>query len=162
MHVVPSPDPNDPAQPVINAVVAHVLRWGRAPRVLVALSEKAGETLVAELRRRELDVVAVTHARDLHEALRAHFEDPDRGVDLLITSADLPGCAPYHAIAWARRRGFGAAVIVGASPMDPVARREASEVAMDVVPRSLLLPAIDRTLLRSLRKLWSERPSVAA
>jgi hypothetical protein len=163
MHVVPPPDPNDPAQPVINAVVAHVLRWGSAPRVLVATGGgPAADALVAELRRRELDVVAVTHAREMHAMLRGHFEGGDQTIDLLITSADLPGCAPYHAIAWARRQGFSSPVIVGASPLDPVARRESAEVAMDVVPNALLLPSVDRTLLRSLRRLWSDRPSVAA
>src|SRR5438876_11511590 len=77
MHVVPTPDPNDPAQPVINAVVAHVLRWGRAPRVLLAVSEgesgEIGGPLIAELRRRELDVVVATHARAMHAGLRTHF-----------------------------------------------------------------------------------------
>ncbi|MGZ3418609.1 MAG: hypothetical protein ACXWUG_06825 [Polyangiales bacterium] len=160
MHVVPPPDPNDPAQPVINAVVAHVLRWGRAPRILVAMKE--ADALVAELRRRELEVVVVEHARDMHEALRAHFSESDGTVDMLVTSADLRGCAPYHAIAWARRSGFTGPILVAASPMDVIARQEATEVAFDIAPRSLLLPSIDRTLLRSLRKIWSERPSAAA
>lgn len=161
MHVVPPPDPNDPAQPVINAVVAHVLRWGSAPRVLVAMGEgKVAQALVAELQRRELDVVAVSHAREMHAMLHGHFDGGDT-IDMLVTSADLPGCAPYHAIAWARRRGFAGPVIVSASPMDPIARRESAEVAMDVVPKTLVLPTIDRTILRALRRV-SERPSVAA
>jgi hypothetical protein len=167
MHVVPTPDPNDPAQPVINAVVAHVLRWGRAPRALLAVSEvgeslEISNALAAELRRRELDIVVASHAREMHAGLRAHFRDPERSIDLLVAMSDLPGCAPYHAVAWARRSGFTAPVIIAASPMDPVAYREASEVSFDVVPKSLLLPSIDRTLLRALRRIWSERPSVAA
>lgn len=158
------PPAEDLAQPVINAVVAHVLRWGRPPCVVLATSDDALEIVIAsELLRRGFEVRKARHASQLHEAVLAACEDPAHGIDLLIADAQLAGCAPYHAIGFARGQRLRFPVVVVAAHDDEVARRESERQRVDLTTPATAIAAIDRAMLRELRRLFvTERPPATA
>lgn len=154
--------PDDLSQHVVNAVVAHVLRWQRPPRVLIAASERWVRLLLgSELRDRGLDVVELEGARALHaELVSVVSATPGHPCDVLVVDARLTGCSPLHAIAYARSRGMHAPVVLLADDRDPAMQHEAGMLDLDLCPQGpAAFEAIDRALLRALRRRWSERPA---
>lgn len=152
----------DLSQHVINAVVAYVLRWGRAPRVVLATSnDDLRVGLAEELRSRGFDVLEAAHARTLHGALLRALEKPnDHTIDLLVVDSTLDGCSPLHAISYARRRGLEASAILLADEEEH-ARGESSRLDLQICSRDFAVETIDRSLLRVMRKGWTERPVAA-
>lgn len=152
----------DLSQHVINAVVAHVLRWGRPPRAVLAVSDEELRRRVGEeLRARGFEVVEAEHARTLHTAVRCALTWPaTEGIDLFVVDAELAGCSPLHAIGFARSRKLASPAILLTDECD--AHRRCAEVSgLDFCSRAHACEAIDRTLLRALRRRWSERPAAA-
>jgi hypothetical protein len=163
MSVVVDPDVLDLSPHVVNAVVAHVLRWKRAPRVLLAISDDDLRTdLADDLRVRGLGVLVAAHAPMLHGALLRAIATPEQHtIDLFVVDAALDGCSPLHAIGYARQRGIKAAAIL-LGEEDERVRREAAQLDLIPCAREHALAVIDRELLRLLRRRWSsERPAAA-
>lgn len=162
MSVVSFAEGLDLSQHVINAVVAYVLRWGRPPRVVLAVSDddlRFG--LADELRVRGFDVIEAIDARTLHAALgRALTWPMTQSVDLFIADAALEGCSPLHAFGYLRTRRLATPAILLTEESDP-RRTEADRLDLDLCSRTHAIEAIDRTLLRVLRRRWSERPVAA-
>jgi len=152
----------DLSQHVINAVVAYVLRWGRPPRAVLAVSDDDLRlSLFDELRARGFEVLEAAHARPLHAALVHALSWPaTHGVDLFVADAALQGCSPLHAFGYARTRGLTTPAILLTEESDPQ-KTEADRLALDLCSRLHAMVAIDRTLLRVLRRRWSERPVAA-
>jgi len=152
----------DLSQHVVNAVVAYVLRWGRAPRVVLATSnDDLRVDLGEELRTRGFEVIEAAHARTLHAALLRSLQTPEQhGVDLFVVDNDLDGCSPLHAIGYARQKGACPATVL-LTEEDDHARTESTRYDLVMCSREHALEGIDRALLRVLRKRWSERPVAA-
>lgn len=152
----------DLSQHVINAVVAYVLRWGRAPRVVLASSnDDLRVSLGEELRSRGFDVLEAAHARTLHGALLRSLEKPsEHAVDLFVVDTALDGCSPLHAIAYARRKGLNVSTILLADE-EEYARTESSRLELQICSRDFAVETIDRSLLRVMRQGWTERPVAA-
>lgn len=152
----------DLSQNVINAVVAHVLRSGRAPRVVLGTSnDDLRISLGEELRSRGFDVLEIAHARTLHGALLRTLDNPvEHAVDLFVVDSTLDGCSPLHAIAYARRKGLAVATILLAEEED-FARGESQRLALHICSRDFAAETIDRSLLRVLRQRWTEHPVAA-
>lgn len=152
----------DLSQHVINSVVAYVLRFGRAPRVVLATSnDDLRVGLAEELRSRGFEVLEAAHARTLHGALlRAIDKANDHFIDLLVVDSALDGCSPLHAISYARRKGLQAATILLADE-EEYARSESSPLNLQICSRDFAVETIDRSLLRVMRQGWTERPVAA-
>lgn len=150
------------SQHVINAVVAHILRWGRPPRAVLAISDAPLRRMLhAELRARGFEVVEAAHAHTLHAAVRCALTWPaTQSIDLFIVEDALEGCSPLHAIGFARSRNLTTAAILLTENAEPH-RDEVERLALDFCSRAFALEGIDRTLLRALRRRWSERPAAA-
>ncbi|MBI2395912.1 MAG: hypothetical protein HYV09_40485 [Deltaproteobacteria bacterium] len=151
----------DLSQHVINAVVAHVLRWGRPPRAVLAVTdEELRGHLGEELRARGLEVLEAEHARTLHTAVRCALTWPKtESIDLFVLDAELEGCSPLHAIAFARSRNLASPAILLTDESDPLSGADVA--GLDLCSRTHACEAIDRSLLRALRRRWSERPAAA-
>lgn len=152
----------DLSQHVINAVVAYVLRFGRAPRVVLSTSnDDLRVTLAEELRTRGFEVLEAAHARTLHGALLRALDRPaEYAIDLVVVDSTLDGCSPLHALSYARRRGLDASAILLADEEDH-ARVESSRLELQICSRDFAVETIDRCLLRVMRKGWTERPVAA-
>jgi CheY-like chemotaxis protein len=152
----------DLSQHVINAVVAHVLRNGRPPRVVLGTSnDDLRLTLAEELRTRGFEVLEAAHVRTLHGALLRALEKPsEHALDLVVVDSTIDGCSPLHALSYARRKGLDASAILLADE-DDHARAEAPRLGMQICSRAFAAETIDRNLLRVLRKGWTERPVAA-
>lgn len=155
-------DTRDLSQHVIQAVVAYAIRWGRPPRVVLAVSnDDLRVDLGDELRARGFDVIEAAHAQTLHGALMRSMTSPElHAVDLFIVDAALDGCSPLHAIGYARQRGVTAPTVL-ISEEDEHAPDEAARLDLETCARSGAIESIDRVLLRLLPRRWSERPVAA-
>lgn len=152
----------DLSQHVINAVVAYVLRFGRAPRVVLGTSnDDLRVTLAEELRTRGFEVLEAAHARTLHGALLRALDKPaEYAIDLVVVDSTLDGCSPLHALSYARRKGLDTSAILLADE-DDHARVESSRLELQICSRDFAVETIDRCLLRVMRKGWTERPVAA-
>jgi hypothetical protein len=159
---LPAHEAPDLSQHVINAVVAYVLSWGRAPRVVLATSDDDLRVeLGEELRTRGFEVIETAHARTLHAALLRAMQAPaQHAVDLFVVDNTLDGCSPLHAIGYARQRGAAPATVL-LTEEDDHARTESSRMDLVLCSREHAIDGIDRALLRVLGKRWSERPVAA-
>lgn len=147
---------------VIDAVDDYVRRWGRAPRVVLAVSDaRLRGALEAELLDRGFAVTEAAHARALNAAVQRAVEWPATyGVDMFVADAALEGCSPLHAFGYARAHGLTAPAILLTEESDP-RRTEADRLDLDLCSRTHAMEAIDRTLLKVLRRRWSEHPVAA-
>lgn len=147
---------------VIDAIEDYTARVGRAPRVVLALSDaELRTTLADELHLDGFAVTEVANAQGLNAAVQRAVQWPaTQGVDLFIADAELEGCSPLHAFGYARARGLDSAAILLTDESDP-RRTEADRLQLDLCSRAHAMEAIERTLLRVFQRRWSSPPVAA-